>query len=748
MISHRFAASLLLGAWLSAAPAEVAGQSAGYAVSSLRPLEPMVRDLIALARSAEAASVVEALRALGYPEARLPNPAAISVRPVKTRVEQRTAQLAKSLARATERLDEGLGAFDDAAIRRRLAVALLSLNGELVHSREELGHRLVDGRWQNEEQARFASREREVQARLQDARGLEPEIHVAPATEPMLEAIYGRGGHMVEWKGLRVVSCWPPAKARRVLVSALQTTALSRFLVFGDPIALPAPRPVTFVVLEFVPDFERALTWDVEHGQVSDEEARIGARLWSYQRVDGTNVSYRPNEAEASCWIYMELSDAVRTRLFGILCAPTLIVGHGCWVHAAVTGGEFVRLAYEAGGGIAGTSSSPGAALRRLLVGAGLMGSRVWLRELAANGEDPAWSRSFRDQLGEIDREDLLKAMFVSEYLQLRGPLLPVLERSAGSIDVSATARAEAMGTAVGASVADFETEWRRWFVGLESGVSVLARIVGEGGVDSGAQEAVQYLNVFRDQAHAHPFLRDLPPVRLDPGLSLGAALHSAYLERHPDQAARWPAMHDEYIDREGFTPAGAWAGWHGDIIQGASTPAAALDGWMGTFFHRLPLLEPGLLMVGWGTVGKTSVLDCNSVVRTRYQFDWHIVWPPDGSRDMPLRFCEELPSPFPEETDDLWGYPITLQLGPSGSGGATPRIEFELREGGADDGKSLPILVSSPDAPGNPKLVPDRAWCVIPKRPLSPSTSYRVRAQFRGIEAEPLSWSFKTRGR
>ena len=134
-------------------------------------------------------------------------------------------------------------------------------------------------------------------------------------------------------------------------------------------------------------------------------------------------------------------------------------------------------------------------------------------------------------------------------------------------------------------------------------------------------------------------------------------------------------------------------------------------------------------------------MLDCDSVVR-HIHFYWEVPWPYDGMQDVPRSFCPELPNPFPGQDQSKWGYPITLQLGFL-KNGTVPEIEITLRRGGSK-GEIVPSLVSTPQKPGNEKLVPPLAWCLIPKEHLRAKTKYHVTAKIRN-PAKTLSWSFKT---
>jgi hypothetical protein len=174
-------------------------------------------------------------------------------------------------------------------------------------------------------------------------------------------------------------------------------------------------------------------------------------------------------------------------------------------------------------------------------------------------------------------------------------------------------------------------------------------------------------------------------------------------------------------------------------IAPGVRTPDEALNGWLGTFYHRLPLIHPGLVRVGWALQKDVAVLDSGSLARP-VAGPWHVVWPYDGMTDVPTHFSPELPNPVPGADQSAFGYPITLQIH---AGAGPPRtITLELREGGPK-GAEVACHVSTPSQPSNPDLSLSDAWCLIPKAPLKPSTAYAVTAKWS--ETRKISWSFKT---
>ena len=162
----------------------------------------------------------------------------------------------------------------------------------------------------------------------------------------------------------------------------------------------------------------------------------------------------------------------------------------------------------------------------------------------------------------------------------------------------------------------------------------------------------------------------------------------------------------------------------------------------MGTFYHRLPLLDPGLLRIGFGMERGTAVLDSGSMVAPVHSKTW-AVWPPPDGAAIGRRLAPELPNPVPGADQSGWGYPITFQwFGPD----AAPSITLQLFR----DLQLLPCYFSSPGAPTNPDLAPRGAFCLIPKATLEPGVTYLVGASGlpgdgAGKPPGKVSWRFTT---
>ncbi|MCI0341216.1 MAG: CAP domain-containing protein, partial [Planctomycetales bacterium] len=229
----------------------------------------------------------------------------------------------------------------------------------------------------------------------------------------------------------------------------------------------------------------------------------------------------------------------------------------------------------------------------------------------------------------------------------------------------------------------------------------------------------------------------DPEPLAVERSLAEGARLHALYLVRHRAQATTWPEIHEEYPDREGFTVEGAWSGSHSVIAPGVANWREAVDNWMGTFYHRLPLLDPGLLRVGGALERGIAVLDAQSLVRP-VPSGWTVFWPPDGATGVPKGFRPEIPEPVPGADPNSLGYPVTLQVH-RGTLGDPANVTMTLSRGSEE----VPCFFSTPSQPGNPAFVPPAAYCLIPKQPLSGNVTYTVEAQVQG--AGPIRWRFTT---
>jgi Cysteine-rich secretory protein family len=267
--------------------------------------------------------------------------------------------------------------------------------------------------------------------------------------------------------------------------------------------------------------------------------------------------------------------------------------------------------------------------------------------------------------------------------------------------------------------------------------------LAGVGPKDTGAS-ALERINAYRAVVN-------LPPVTLDPALSRSCQEHADYLLKNFDAAFTGQInVHDEDPKLPGYSDAGRKAARASVISQarGAGDPLLGIDVWLASFYHRTPLLDPGLAKVGIGFVREADG-SCFVVVDTksgkiRPKDDWIVCYPTHNQRKVPCVFClgfPELPNPLPDNgASDKAGHPITISFFMENP--ALTAARAVLKD---DDGKEVPIWLSSPEKPAV-KNYGKNTICLIPQVPLRPQTTYTVTLSVR-YKGKPWTdtWKFTT---
>jgi hypothetical protein len=254
------------------------------------------------------------------------------------------------------------------------------------------------------------------------------------------------------------------------------------------------------------------------------------------------------------------------------------------------------------------------------------------------------------------------------------------------------------------------------------------------------------------DRLNAYRKLANLPLLTLDPALSGPCRAHADYLLKNFDAAfAGQINVHDEDPKLPGFSEAGRKAARASVVSQarGAGDPLLGLDVWLASFYHRVPLLDPGLARVGIAFVrqedgGCFVVVDTKSG-KVRPKDDWIVSYPVNKQRQVPCVFCmgfPELPNPLPGNgaSKDA-GHPITVSFFMD-----KPTVKGVSGVVKDENGKEVPVWLSSPEKPAI-KNYGSNTICLIPQAPLQPSTTYTVTvsAQFKGGKQWTDTWKFTT---
>jgi hypothetical protein len=740
----RIAALAILVSSLAAPPRPAAADEGELAPRSARiGLRSVARDLAKLGAGDELDELKGILLRLGDPPEDLERLDRSWQRDL-----ERGGENARLRASATRKLRGEVGELEElldeleGARRLELAAILLELDSQDAAANEALG-RVRDGeRWTTPAALRVREGATRVARAVQEALALDVEIAHAPSTVPILVELHGGAARSVTSHGITLHGAYEPHKLERVLRQALRAAALSNALLGGE-VALPAKlRPHRFVLMTEEPHYEQALDEALEAKRISAAavERQRSMRLRSFTDGRGWRTSRWRTEAELSALVLWEaLADWL-----GPDAQPCLELGHLNWLCLNVFGCSAPSMTWtDSSGGEPRTRAAGGAVELETLFRAArssLVGCRSWMERRVREGADVPWSRAMVDQQGKIQGEPLLKTTMVAELLQERGELAPLVDATRGAED-----RVAAFERALERPLTEFEEEWARWLLGETAGPEpgLVQRLEGAHADAAPARpqaaRLLEALNPLRARAFGERYYE---VVTLAEDLCQAAESHARYLTLHEEQQRAWPDAHEEYPDREGFSPAGARAGL-ASVIHFVPDPVDALEGWMGTFYHRLPLLDPGLFGVGYGSDGDVVVLDVGSLVAPTGYEAW-IAWPPDGARDVPLAFAPELPNPVPGEDQTAWGYPVTLQLFDPATL-AEARVELSLYEGSVTEGQEpLAGHFISPQEPEFDRLAPPNAWCFIPAERLRAERTYTARAtsSTHGLD---LRWSFET---
>jgi uncharacterized protein YkwD len=752
--------------WLAAARRD--GDKA-LAPAAVAPLVNAAKELAKAGRGDELDEVLDLLHQFGMePGAR--DKLAVACRkdaakqkkplPSVPSVARSLQKVAADLAAATSQLP-----VDD---QPQLARAILELDDSVEAAQKLLGRTKVAGaggdEWLTEANRERRLRKATIADAVVKARALDFEVKCEPSRSPWLAVVKDRAPLVARCRDVVLHTVWPAEKAERVLKQVMRSLALDSFLLTGE-LAPPHWSVQTFHVLDSESDYRAAAAAAHDQHAIDDREFAEAQKLRAFF-VKRDMVDCDVTESGLESVILSSLvSDSVWKGSEGAVVGhaqASLRCGLVNWTALTMLGTRMPDYAVEESkerpertGWTAGMGEQQKKEFDRLLVlsEAGIAGGRAWLQYLAEHHQEPPYSATLVDQEGRLNGEPLLKATFVFEMLSQNGTLLQLFRRMP---DVFPEHTDEQIAeTALARPLSVFDAEWREWFVPPRHGLAQRLAAPAAAAVKATPEEqqTLDALNTLRKRAGLAK-----TPVEFDGPTSDACRRHARYLALNPDQLDRWPDAHEEYPDRKGFDVDGARAGTSSVIAPGVANGREALDGWMATFYHRTPLLDPGLVRIGYAIEGKCAVLDCESFVRPKALLDsdsltdtgttpdwWGVAWPPDNATDVPTHYSRELPQPVPGEDESKMGYPVTFQIDRQCF--SSPVVELTLHLGNAQ-GKVVPCHFSSPQKPTNPRLAPDGEWCLIPREPLQSGASYAVTATIEVVAKRRatghFAWSFR----
>ncbi len=273
-------------------------------------------------------------------------------------------------------------------------------------------------------------------------------------------------------------------------------------------------------------------------------------------------------------------------------------------------------------------------------------------------------------------------------------------------------------------------------------------------------KEAMEKVNEGLDEFNRHRKIAGLEPVVLDEGLSKGCFLHARYIALNGTKGLK---DHDPDVNSPGYTEEGKKAAQKAVISY--NEPKVGVVTFMSTFFHRLPVLRPGLERIGFGyadgrphgrSYGASVVNVYSNNTKDKEKEKKLVIYPVDNQKDIPLSFDKagELPDPTPHDSDRKTGYPISITFFEEGINVRHTEAKIDIKDVKAElvdkkSKKEIPIWLLSPEEPPYDPAYPilyKYSIGIIPKDPLKKATSYvvTVRASIDNENWEK-TWQFTT---
>jgi len=227
-----------------------------------------------------------------------------------------------------------------------------------------------------------------------------------------------------------------------------------------------------------------------------------------------------------------------------------------------------------------------------------------------------------------------------------------------------------------------------------------------------------------------------VPPIARHPSLDKAAQAHADYHTKNPS------SVHDEASGHPGFTgisfadraqAAGYPSSSINEDMGGSGDILASLNWFIGTINHRLPLLDPRYIHIGFGIASGVEVVDVGALDWSETNATTWEQWPPDSATGIALSFAGESPDALGAKYPV--GAPITLKYLGNGAvvfSGATVTA----------DGKAVSTIAT-----------PGKGWLthntdlVATTGPMTPGTDYRVTITGTA-NGQPFTkaWGFRTK--
>jgi hypothetical protein len=745
-----------------AAPAEAAPL---VSTQILAPIEQIAKQLAKGGREREVKDLLTALEKLGYPKAnfdKLEKACKDDLAKAKIPLDSLPAG-AKQLRTTARQIVAVLEKMPDGEPKLDMAKRALMLDGECEEAHKVLGHEKVGKSWVPSTLKDARKHRGEIMEKTADAKKLVVEVEKGEIDDPVVQKACGAKATFVRRGQWELRSNFSVEKTERILREVERAYALGRYLRLGDlqlpPVPKASPMRNIWVLIDSREMFNKFAADTAAAGEMDAQDAKLlgdpKTQLGGFTMKGGVHVELAQFETSVQAHLLVSMC-GMKEGLFTPLTA-----GHLNWLTLTCFGCTLPSFVYseEQNRRFGGTTVETEDQKREReelmrMAKAGIAGSRTWMQFLVEHGEDPSFANSFVQSIGAISGNDLHKCTSVVEFLQ-ESDLFAGIYKTMKNVE--GVSPVETYSNALKMPLGELEYNWRTWLMGSRPGVAERIDKENLNAWPKDALAVLEYMNKIREASFKGK-IEGLWKLKFDPELSEQCALHAHYLTLHEEQQ-KWPDAHEEYADKVGYTVEGAWAGGHSVIVWGnLADYKEAVDVWMASFYHRLPLTDPGVLRLGWGSEDIYAVMDMSSLAAP-YDKPFTVVYPYDGEIDVPLTFLgNEMPDPVPEgeagsvnEVGKI-GYPITIQTNPVNENGEVVDIDMKLYEG-KDMKTEVECYFSTPSKPTNPELAPGGAWCLMPKAPLKAKTEFKVVANWKtsGMSkvtavGKHMEWTFKTK--
>ncbi len=239
------------------------------------------------------------------------------------------------------------------------------------------------------------------------------------------------------------------------------------------------------------------------------------------------------------------------------------------------------------------------------------------------------------------------------------------------------------------------------------------------------------------NRVNEHRAAAGLPLVKFNPALNRAATNHAEYHRQNG-------GAHGEQQGRPGFTGAnpGARAAHEDydgppfvfeDMAFGVG-PAGSVDMWFHSVYHRVAIVRPDAVLIGFGSHPGAEVL--NVAVNGTHK-EIHALVPYDGQQGVPRNFHSNREGPDPVPGEGEVGYPISV---------TTAHQDVRLIEVSVvtDGGEDLDLYEATVEAPHRGFL--NDSVFVMPQLPMAEDTWHTVDLTYTaGGATHQRVWRFKT---